>query len=166
MFPGVRFVFQAIVGRGSGAPRRRRMSLAQARWPVAAYVGLGGNLGEVKKTFALARGALNALPGVRLGRVSGMYRTQPQGLREQPFFFNQVAALDCGRAVRPDFLLDSMLALEASFGRVRQRKGEKDGPRSLDLDLLLFGRELRNSPRLILPHPRMRRRAFVLVPLA
>jgi 2-amino-4-hydroxy-6-hydroxymethyldihydropteridine diphosphokinase len=134
-----------------------------ARPPVVAYVGLGGNLGDVERTFALALDALNALPGVFTGRVSGVYRTQPQGLREQPFFLNQVAALDCGRAVRPEVLLDRMLALETAFGRVRE---EKDGPRSLDLDLLLFGRERRDSSRLILPHPRMRRRAFVLVPLA
>jgi 2-amino-4-hydroxy-6-hydroxymethyldihydropteridine diphosphokinase len=144
------------------------MPSARAARPasLAAYVGLGGNLGDVERTLGLARDALNALPGVRLARVSGVYRTEPQGLREQPFFLNQVTALDCDEGVRPDLLLDRMLALETAFGRARRREGQAGGPRPLDLDLLLFGQEQRNSPRLILPHPRMRRRAFVLIPLA
>jgi 2-amino-4-hydroxy-6-hydroxymethyldihydropteridine diphosphokinase len=144
----------------------REKSMSPARAPVVAYAGLGGNQGDVAKTLALARRDLDALPGVRLGRVSRVYRTEPQGLREQPFFLNQVASLHCCRTVRPDFLLDRMLALEETFGRVRRKAGQRDGPRPLDLDLLLFGEERRDSPRLVLPHPRMRRRAFVLIPLA
>jgi 2-amino-4-hydroxy-6-hydroxymethyldihydropteridine diphosphokinase len=136
------------------------------RAPLVAYVGLGGNLGDVQKTLALARDALDALPGVRLARVSKVYRTEPQDLREQPFFLNQVAALDCDQNVRPDFLLDCMLALEKNSGRVRREREPRGGPRALDLDLLLFGQERRTSPSLILPHPQMRRRAFVLIPLA
>ena len=142
------------------------MPSAQDRASVPAYVGLGGNLGDVERTLALARNGLDALPGVRLARVSGVYRTQPQGFRDQPFFLNQAAALDCDPAVRPEQLLDSLLALEAACGRVRRRGEQKDGPRVLDLDLLLFGQERRSSPGLILPHPRIRRRAFVLIPLA
>jgi 2-amino-4-hydroxy-6-hydroxymethyldihydropteridine diphosphokinase len=142
------------------------MSSAQDRAPVVAHVGLGGNLGDVEHTLALARKALNALPGVRLARISRVYRTEPQGFRDQPFFLNQVAALDCDPAVRPESLLDSLLALETACGRVRRKGERKDGPRALDLDLLLFGRERRSSPRLMLPHPCIRRRAFVLIPLA
>ena len=132
---------------------------------VTAYVGLGGNQGDTEYIFARARESLDAMPGVRLGRVSSVYRTEPQGLREQPFFRNQVVELLCSPALQPEMLLDMMLALEASFGRIRH-VGHKDGPRPLDLDLLLFGQEVRDSLHLILPHPRTRQRAFVLVPLA
>jgi 2-amino-4-hydroxy-6-hydroxymethyldihydropteridine diphosphokinase len=130
-----------------------------------AYIGLGGNQGAVDRALALAREALSALQGIRVQRVSRVYRTNPQGLQEQPFFFNQVAALLCDGNMRPELLMDGLLDLEAYFGRVRS-EGQKNGPRPLDLDLLLFGREERNTTSLVLPHPRMRERAFVLVPLA
>ncbi|MDR1360454.1 MAG: 2-amino-4-hydroxy-6-hydroxymethyldihydropteridine diphosphokinase [Deltaproteobacteria bacterium] len=140
--------------------------MSAVRAPLVAYVGLGANQGNAPKTFALALDALDRLPGVRLGRVSGTYRTEPQGLREQPFFLNQAAALYCERTVSAHFLLQRMLDLEKIYGRVRRTGERKDGPRPLDLDLLLFGQEELNSPGLILPHPRMRRRAFALIPLA
>ena len=140
-------------------------ALPDAPGSVTAYIGLGGNLGNMEETLALARERLNAFPGCRLGRISGLYRTEPQGLKDQPFFLNQAVQMFCPCAMRPEQLLDSLLALEDGFGRVRQTD-LKNGPRPLDLDLLLFGDEQRNTPRLTLPHPRMLLRAFVLVPLA
>lgn len=139
-------------------------ALPDAPGCVVAYICLGGNQGDVEQTLALAREKLAAFSGCRLGRVSGLYRTEPQGFKEQPFFLNQVVQLFCPRAMRPETLLELMLALEERFGRIRQ-KDLQDGPRSLDLDLLLFGGERRDTARLTLPHPRMHLRAFVLVPL-
>ena len=140
-------------------------ALPDAPGSLVAYIGLGGNQGDMEETLALARERLAALPDCRLGRVSGLYRTEPQGFKEQAFFLNQVVQLFCPAAMRPETLLDLLLALEDDFGRVRQAD-LKDGPRPLDLDLLLFGGEQRDTARLTLPHPRMRLRAFVLVPLA
>ena len=133
--------------------------------PVVAYIGLGGNQGNTEKIFSSACVSLEALPGIEVLRLSPIYRTEPQGLREQPFFLNRVAQLACDPGMQPETLLEMLLTLEAVHGRVRHG-GRKDSPRPLDLDLLLFGQEQRNSPHLVLPHPRMLQRAFVLVPLA
>ena len=133
--------------------------------PVAAYVGLGSNLGDGPVQLAAARKAVSALAGVRLTAASSLHRTEPQGFRDQPFFTNQVLELACARTVSPLSLLDMMLAVENSLGRIR-KNGVRFGPRTLDLDLLLFGNEVMVSERLTLPHPRLLERAFVLVPLA
>ena len=128
------------------------------------FIGLGSNMDNPPQRLATARSALAALPGVRLLAVSPVYRTEPQGNKNQPWFHNQVAHLACGPQWSAPALLDALLAVEAALGR--QRRGEaRRGPRRIDLDLLLFGTELCKNERLCLPHPRMFERAFVLVPL-
>lgn len=128
-----------------------------------AAVGLGANLGDAAATLYDAVAALARLPGSTLLRASHLYRTPAWGRTDQPDFINAVALVETGLAARD--LLDALLAIERSFGRVRL-DGERWGPRTLDLDLLLYGRASIESHELTVPHPRMRERAFVLVPLA
>ncbi|MDL2266865.1 2-amino-4-hydroxy-6-hydroxymethyldihydropteridine diphosphokinase [Desulfovibrio sp. OttesenSCG-928-G15] len=136
---------------------------------LCAYIGLGSNTGDSVRTLAAAVGALarlpDTLPGVLgLVSVSGLYRTEPQGVKDQPFFLNQVACLACAPSLSANSLLDALLILEQKLGRVREG-AVRFGPRAIDLDLLLFGNTSMNDERLTLPHPRMCERAFVLVPL-
>ncbi len=126
-------------------------------------MGLGANIGDAAKALARARQALAALRDLRLDALSSEYRTEPQGFQEQPWFHNQVIRLLCGARWSPLALLDALLQIEQSQGR--ERGGPRFGPRSIDLDLLLFGDCILQDTRLTLPHPRMRERAFVLVPL-
>ena len=127
-----------------------------------AYVALGANLGDAAATVRAAFGALANLPESRISRTSSLYRTAPVGLAAQPDFINAVAALDTTLA--PEALLAELLAVEARFGRIR---AEKNGPRTLDLDLLLYDQRCIDlAPHLLLPHPRLHLRAFVLYPLA
>lgn len=135
------------------------MAVLQATSPVA-YVALGANLGDPLATVRAAIEALRGLAGTRLLRVSSLYRTEPVGLRNQPDFINAVVALSVSDTAA-DFLAE-LFAIEAAFGRVRTLR---NAPRTLDLDLLLFGDECSNTAELILPHPRLAERAFVLVPL-
>lgn len=126
-----------------------------------AYIALGANLGDPAATIRAAFAALSGLDGVRLLKSSSLYRTAPVGLANQPDFINAVAQVET--SLPSEALLQSLLALEADFGRIRQ---EKNGPRTLDLDLLLYGGQVLDTPDLTLPHPRLHLRAFVLVPLA
>ena len=126
-----------------------------------AYVALGANLGDPAATIRAAFGALANLPESRVVHCSSLYRTTPVGNTEQPEFINAVAALETTLA--PESLLDALFDIEARFGRIRT---EKNGPRTLDLDLLLYNNQQLNLPRLTLPHPRLHLRAFVLYPLA
>jgi len=102
------------------------------------------------------------LPRIKLGECSPVYRSNPQGVRDQPWFANQVARLYCSPDWTAQELLRTLLAIEADLGRVRVYS---KGPRLIDLDLLLFDAQRMHTPGLILPHPRMECRAFVLVPL-
>ena len=131
---------------------------------IRAYVALGSNLGDPLQTVESAIDALAALRGSLLKAMSSLYRTAPVGLRHQPDFINAVVALDTRLAPRE--LLAELFALEARFGRIRDPGGARNAPRTLDLDLLLHGDTIMNEPGLILPHPRMHERAFVLAPLA
>jgi len=128
--------------------------------PQRAAIALGANLGDCRATLEGALAALEASPGVRLLARSRWYRSAPVG-PPQPDYLNGCALLAV--ALEPEALLERLLATERRFGRVR---GERWGPRSLDLDLLLMGNRRLSTPRLTLPHPRLRERAFVLVPLA
>ncbi len=130
------------------------------REPVTAYVALGANLGEARSTVLQALDALARLPETQLTARSRLYRTAPFEARG-PDFINAVARIDT-RLTAPD-LLDALQALENQAGRLRPYV---NAPRSLDLDLLFYGDACLHSPRLTLPHPRWRDRAFVLVPLA
>jgi 2-amino-4-hydroxy-6-hydroxymethyldihydropteridine diphosphokinase len=121
-----------------------------------AYVGLGANLGDREGTI---RAAVAALPGVLA--VSSLRETEPVGVTDQPRFLNGVAALETELSARD--LLDTLLALERRLGRERR---ERWGPRTIDLDLLLFGEEAIDEPGLTVPHPRLHERRFALEPLA
>jgi 2-amino-4-hydroxy-6-hydroxymethyldihydropteridine diphosphokinase len=115
-----------------------------------AYVALGSNLGDPLATVQAAFAALRDLPQTRLAAASSLYRSAPVGLKNQPDFINAVAALDT--RLDAEALLDALFAIEARFGR---RRDYHHAPRTLDLDLLLYGDETRATPRLVLPHPRM-----------
>jgi 2-amino-4-hydroxy-6-hydroxymethyldihydropteridine diphosphokinase len=121
-----------------------------------AYVGLGANLGDREGTI---RAAIAQLPGVVA--VSPLRETDPVGITDQPQFLNGVAALETELA--PRALLDVLLAVERRLGRERK---ERWGPRTIDLDLLLYGDEVIDERGLTVPHPRLGERRFVLEPLA
>ena len=125
-----------------------------------AFIALGANLGDPAATVK-AFAALANLPDSRIVHCSSLYRTAPVGITEQPEFVNAVAQLETDLA--PEALLDALLEIEQRFGRIR---AERNGPRTLDLDLLLYGDQFVSLPRLTLPHPRLHLRAFVLQPLA
>ncbi len=127
-----------------------------------AYVGLGSNLGEREATIRTAIDELSRLPDTQLVQISSLYDTAPVGELDQPNFLNAVAVLETGLDARSLFW--SMLLIERRLGRVRQ-PGRRFDPRTIDLDLLLFGDEAIDAPDLKVPHPEMVRRAFVLVPL-
>ena len=131
--------------------------------PVRAWVGLGGNEGDVEITLTEALWAVDALPQTSIRRQSAVYRTPAWGRTDQPDFLNAVVELQT-RMV-PRVLLESLLEIEQRFGRVR-RAEDRWGPRAIDLDLLVYGSEALDEPGLTLPHPRLHERAFVLVPLA
>ncbi len=126
-----------------------------------AYVALGANLDDPAATVRAAFAALANLPDSRIVHCSSLYRTAPVGLADQPEFINAVAELET--ALAPEALLDALLEIEQRFGRIRT---ERNGPRTLDLDLLLYDDQCVDLPRLTLPHPRLHLRAFVLQPLA
>lgn len=128
-----------------------------------AYISLGGNMGNERAIFKEALRRIASWKNVRVGKKSSIYRTEPQGDTGQNWFLNQVVELFCD-GISPDTLLNSLLALENALGRERD-PGRRYGPRRLDLDLLVFGDIVLQSERLTLPHPRMLKRAFVLVPL-
>lgn len=127
---------------------------------VTAFVGLGSNLDDPPAQIRRALRALAHLPETRLVRRSSLYRNPPSGYPDQPDFVNAVAEIETRLAARE--LLERLLAVERVHGRVR---GVLNGPRTLDLDLLLYGGRTLREPGLTVPHPRMLDRAFVLVPL-
>jgi 2-amino-4-hydroxy-6-hydroxymethyldihydropteridine diphosphokinase len=127
-----------------------------------AYVGLGANLGDRERTLREALAALAAEEGIEVVAVSALRETEPVGVGEQPLFLNGAAAVDT--ALAPGELLGRLLAVEQRFGRIRVQ-GEH-GPRTLDLDLLLYGDEQIEAAGLTVPHPRLHERRFVLEPLA
>lgn len=129
---------------------------------VVAFVALGANLGDGAAALRAAALALDSLPLVRVVARSSLYRTAPQQ-SSGPDYWNAVVKLHTAQS--PDALLDALLHIEATMGRERI-SGAVNAPRTLDLDLLMYGTLHRQTPRLTLPHPRMAQRAFVLAPLA
>lgn len=128
-----------------------------------AYVALGSNLGDREATIRSALEALAREPGIEVVTVSTLIDTDPVGVLDQPRFLNGVAALDTELPARD--LLEVLLEVERRFGR--QREGAvPQGPRTLDLDLLMYGEAEIDEPGLAVPHPRLHERAFVLGPLA
>jgi 2-amino-4-hydroxy-6-hydroxymethyldihydropteridine diphosphokinase len=127
------------------------------------YVALGSNLGDREETLLAAVEALQAEPGIEVVAVSRLIETEPVGFLDQPPFVNGVAALDTTLPARD--LLELLLDVERRFGRNREGVPAQ-GPRTLDLDLLLYGDDEIDEPGLQVPHPRMHERPFVLRPLA
>lgn len=127
-----------------------------------AYVGLGSNLEQPERHVRQALHALDAITHTHLVRRSRLYRTPPWGRSDQPDFVNAVAQVATSLPARA--LLDALLAVELEHGR--RRDGTRWGPRTLDLDLLVYDDVQLAEPGLILPHPRIVERAFVLLPLA
>jgi 2-amino-4-hydroxy-6-hydroxymethyldihydropteridine diphosphokinase len=128
---------------------------------VPAYIGVGSNLGDPQARVRLAFESLAALPRTRLIARSRLYRTRPMGPVTQDDFINAVAGLLT--QLPASGLLAAIRGIEAAAGRVR---GERWGPRTLDLDLLVYGTEQIQSPELTVPHPGIAGRGFVLAPLA
>lgn len=129
--------------------------------PAVAYVAIGANLGNPVEKVREAIQNLGLLPHTRLLRASSLYLTAPMGLSDQPDFINAVAALET--RLSPQEMLEALLAEEQHQGRIRSIV---NAPRTLDLDLLLHGESVIDTPHLTLPHPRLHLRAFVLIPLA
>ena len=125
-----------------------------------AYIGFGSNLGNRLENCRSAIEALVTLPTCILRKTSSFYETEPVGLVEQPFFINGVLLLETAEDAH--WLLRQMLGIETSLGRIRTLTW---GPRSIDLDLLLFDDLIIESPELSVPHPRLHERRFVLEPL-
>ena len=130
--------------------------------PITAYVSLGSNLGDRAGNLLLGiRGIIDA--GHEVTRLSQIYETEPVETFAQPIFLNMVAELRVEALLKPEQLLEQLLGVEQLMGRTRD---SIKGPRTIDLDLLLFGEHLVDNQRLTLPHPQFHSRRFVLVPLA
>ena len=127
-----------------------------------AYVGLGANLGDREATIERALELLAEEEGVAVVAVSALRETEPVGVTEQPRFLNGAVALET--ALSAQVLLETLLGIERSLGRVRT--GARWGPRTIDLDLLVYGSEVLDEPGLHVPHPRLHERRFALEPLA
>ena len=127
---------------------------------VSAFIGLGANLDDPRAQVLRAFNELARLPQTSLTAKSSLWRSAPLGYSNQPEFVNAVARLETGLSA--DALLDELKKVESAHGRERSFA---NAPRTLDLDLLMYGDEVRDSSRLTLPHPRMHERAFVLNPL-
>jgi 2-amino-4-hydroxy-6-hydroxymethyldihydropteridine diphosphokinase len=126
---------------------------------VAAFLALGANLGDRLANLQAATDALDATPGVRVVRSSRVYETDPVG-PPQPDYLN--AVIEVRTRLEPHRFLETVLRVERDLGRVR---GERWGPRTIDIDVLTFDALVLDDPSLTLPHPRMHERAFVLIPL-
>jgi 2-amino-4-hydroxy-6-hydroxymethyldihydropteridine diphosphokinase len=127
-----------------------------------AYVGLGANLGDREGTIQSAVELLAATPGIEVAGLSTLRETDPVGYTDQPRFLNGAVVLET--ALEPRDLLERLFEVERTLGR--RREGPPQGPRTIDLDLLLYGGEELEEPGLRVPHPRLHERAFVLEPLA
>lgn len=126
------------------------------------YIGLGSNMGDRERHLRQAVALVGSQQGITVRQVSSIYETEPVGFIDQPTFLNAVACLETDRTV--DDVLEICLAAEQKLHRVRDIRW---GPRTIDIDILLYGEEsIDNPPNLTVPHPRMGERLFVLIPLA
>lgn len=125
-----------------------------------AYIGLGSNLGDRVAMLTAALAALSETPGVSVVAVSRAYESEPWGVLDQPAFANAVAAIDTD--LTAEGLLAVAKSVERSLGRIA---GRRYGPREIDVDVLLFGSDVVDTPQLTVPHPRLLERDFVVTPL-
>ncbi|MEW9702485.1 2-amino-4-hydroxy-6-hydroxymethyldihydropteridine diphosphokinase [Paenibacillus sp. SI8] len=137
------------------------MTAEEREQGITAYVALGSNLDNREHFLQQAITALNEQAGITVTAVSSIYETEPVGYVDQSAFLNMV--IEVVTVVPAEELLSMMLAIETRLGRTRDLRW---GPRTIDLDLLLYGEQQLSTPDLIIPHPRMHERAFVLVPLS
>ena len=128
---------------------------------MTAYLGLGANLGDPQKTLSQALRELAKHPKIKLTQASSLYQTAPVGVVDQPDFLNAVVRIET--ALPPDALMTAVPSVEKKLGRVRTIRW---GPRVIDIDVLLYGAREIETPLIMVPHPRMRERAFVMTPLA
>lgn len=126
-----------------------------------AIIALGSNMGQSIETLTEALKAINNIDGVTIVKASSLYRTKPVGYLDQDDFINAVIELEI--SILPMDLYDNLAKIELDFGRVRLIK---NGPRTLDLDVISCDNLLSDDPKLILPHPRAQERAFVIVPMS
>ena len=135
--------------------------MAERRAPALAYVALGANLENPAMQIRRAMQELEQVTDTRVTAQSSLYRTVPVGFLDQPDFVNAVARVET--RLSPRAMLEALLAIENLHGR---RRAQPNAPRTLDLDLLLYGSQVIDEPGLQVPHPRLHQRGFVLVPLA
>lgn len=124
------------------------------------FIGIGSNLSNPKQQVLNAVKHISGIDGVRISKQSSLYRTSPVGFKNQPDFINAVVAIEFEG--EPELLLKKLLDIESLFGRIRK---ERNGPRTVDLDILLFKKLHYTKKDLVIPHPRMHERLFVLLPL-
>jgi len=129
---------------------------------VKAWIGLGSNIGDGPEELSRALEAMAGHPGIRLRGQSSLYDSEPWGEAQQPDFTNAVVVIDT--RLTAEGLLKWLLTTERRLGR--KRHGQRWGPRVIDLDLLMYEDQIIETPELMVPHPRIRQRAFVLLPLA
>ena len=141
---------------------KRALSQARYRRRVRAYVGIGANLGERESSIRRAIELLGSFPGIAVTGISTLRETPPWGPVEQPPYVN--GAVELETELEPRVLLEVLLDVERRLGRIRS--GERWGPRTIDLDLLVHGDAVRDEPGLTLPHPHLHERRFALEPLA
>jgi 2-amino-4-hydroxy-6-hydroxymethyldihydropteridine diphosphokinase len=144
-------------------PMLRKRFKRKKQSTTTAYLGLGANLGDRERTIRRALEAIDDAPDTWLLQVSTLRETDPVGIVDQPKFLNGVARIGTSASARR--LLESLLDLERRLGRDRS-SSRPGGPRTIDLDLLLYGDQIIEEPGLQVPHPRLHERRFVLEPLA
>lgn len=125
------------------------------------FIGIGSNLGNRKENIERAIGFLEKIEGVKVEKISSIIETEPEGGPPQPMYLNGVIKIKT--TLSPQNLLSSLQEIERKLGRVRK---ERFGPRTIDLDILLYGDRIVNEPNLQIPHPKMWSRNFVLIPLS
>jgi 2-amino-4-hydroxy-6-hydroxymethyldihydropteridine diphosphokinase len=125
------------------------------------YIGIGSNVGDKPFNCRYAIGKVGQLPGCHVTACSSIFKTEPEGVAEQDWYANCVVQVKVHQ--RPSKLLNGLLGIESDMGRIRKKRW---GPRIIDLDLLLFGYDIIESDSLIIPHPLLHKRRFVLGPMA
>jgi 2-amino-4-hydroxy-6-hydroxymethyldihydropteridine diphosphokinase len=155
--------FDGARGLALGMDQTRGAAESTGSELMVAYIALGSNLGDREATLESAVRQIGSLPGTRLLARSSWIQTDPVGVEEQPAFLN--GAVEIETSLAPRRLLEGLLTIEAAHGR-RREEGSRWGPRTLDLDLLLYGTRVIQEGGLRVPHPRLVERAFVLVPLS
>lgn len=128
---------------------------------VTAYIGIGGNVGDVFENMKSALNLLNDHSSISVNRISRVYKTPPWGIEDQDWFLNACVSVETNLTAQE--LLQSCLEVEVALKRIREIRW---GPRTIDLDILVFGEENIAHDNLQVPHPRMHERAFVLMPMA